>query len=1052
MSKAAPMSSRSPFLRVVALATLALVSVSCGNPEQDEPPLSGRASLGELVYRILRDTLANSDDCPQQYVAELTEHHTDFVETFDHTISVNITNDLPDVLGGTITPLVENGKLPNLVDQLAISIALLVDDEFDPDRAILGSLVHLSEARTMLEASMVFEVVEAILADPMIRDKVHALALLAQEHDGVDYLIDEALGLLTNALEYESPTSCSGLEIPDLQTTVFRTQGFVEDASLALGQPAYGVRWDAHHNPVVKIDTVTGTLSAPFVDLAPADGVADVDASGAPIDASGAVIEIPILGSTGARDSYGRALNANGGLLYEYYDVKRTTASYALQLVADFLAAGHLHDVAPIVDAALGEPTVCDYGTPLETCREYGTADNPVADLAYTGIDLLRYPKLVQFMDALQMLLTSDPAKAESLLITAGDVVTALDASTLTLTDTVFLDSVRDLLPIVDQLFQVPNTVNGTTTPRLLADIIHDLSESQRAAVPTHLGYLMEYGTITNQPMNGQAPEGTMVDFAQTRFYSSGGSTIDNRALMEKLVDMIGYADCGSIRPAAQGGGQTSDLMYAALDSFYRSNEPNPSTATKLQPGTLAEVIVDVAGRLTTEQLKSLLALTSWITGGNDTAALQTAMVNIGCTTQAPALAYHLNILKSISNTGVLDWALPIVKLFGQQGQRRVAVDMGLRLAADLALDGGYANVGTPGTPVLQTRSGLRRLLPPLVSLVHTGALARLIDALNTLYTIQSGNDTAVDLLFDIAAYAVRIPQAGIPTRTGVKTNTSRMNEMFGALMVLGDRVNAADADDELSSLVHFVTGYLQRTDALAGGGRRLHFRNLRLLLSIGSELLHDAAQLSNQDFLCYVDGLQDEGVGFLEGRHFATLVRMARQLLVSENSAVLEDWIVSLLRGMPSAPEQETYGRLLQIGAAVAAADPDQVSDADLENLTHWLSGVTSMTSGANLRDMLATLDEILVADTNGVVFQIVRNAVAAGPLESGEVAAVTMANIYADVDAIDASNMCVAGDGPLTVPNLEATIEGILEFIDDDQNGLGAIWRLVGTVAPAE
>jgi hypothetical protein len=62
-------------------------------------------------------------------------------------------------------------------------------------------------------------------------------------------------------------STCSGLTLDDVQGTLLRTDGFVDDPHYALGAPGWMVRPDVHGNPKVLVDTVTNKLPTPFIDL-----------------------------------------------------------------------------------------------------------------------------------------------------------------------------------------------------------------------------------------------------------------------------------------------------------------------------------------------------------------------------------------------------------------------------------------------------------------------------------------------------------------------------------------------------------------------------------------------------------------------------------------------------------------------------------------------------------------------------------------------------------------------------------------------------------------
>ena len=44
-----------------------------------------------------------------------------------------------------------------------------------------------------------------------------------------------------------------------------------------------------------------------------------------------------------------------------------------------------------IANAVLGTPQVCNDGT--TTCRAYSSTDNPLADVSFLGLEMLRFPR-----------------------------------------------------------------------------------------------------------------------------------------------------------------------------------------------------------------------------------------------------------------------------------------------------------------------------------------------------------------------------------------------------------------------------------------------------------------------------------------------------------------------------------------------------------------------------------------------------------------------------------------------------------------------------------
>src|SRR5690349_8657723 len=123
---------------------MAALAAGCGDLPTEVHPPNQSLTFGELVYRVIRANLSASQTCALEYVGQLEPHHVDFVRSFDYMLDANIQNDLPDLIGNTIMPVVTNGTLPGLVDRVGESLHLLVDDMVDPQRKTLTAIVNLS--------------------------------------------------------------------------------------------------------------------------------------------------------------------------------------------------------------------------------------------------------------------------------------------------------------------------------------------------------------------------------------------------------------------------------------------------------------------------------------------------------------------------------------------------------------------------------------------------------------------------------------------------------------------------------------------------------------------------------------------------------------------------------------------------------------------------------------------------------------------------------------------------------------------------------------------
>lgn len=891
-----------------------LAATGCGDPSAPNVPLSTRPSFGELVYRVIKTNLSQSSQCPTQYVTALEAHHGDFVTTFDYVIEHGVSDRFPELLGGTIKPLVDNDKLPRMVDTLAATLALLVSDEFDPNRDTIHAIVNLSEAQTLLESSMAIQTVAAILEDPAIEDKVHALAVVAQENDGVTYVMDDMLDVASYALAADpTPSTCTGITTPDVQTTLLRTQGFVDDPHFALGSPFYIARPDANGNPAV---TVNGNaLYGPFVD-ANVDHVADVNADGDPIDRNGNVVDLPMVGEDGGtgRDGYGRALDSANHQIYQYYDVKRTALSYAIQIGVDLFAADVHHRIPAIARAVLGTPANCTQGT---NCRIYPSATNTLADATYMLFEIAKYSRVSVLLRTITQLLTTDTTKAENLLVAVGDIIRALDATNISIIDTSLTDGVSGLVPLISQILTAPNG-GSQPTARVLVDVLEALG-AQGDALPSDINYMIRNQYDADASGNVEA-----VNLTLARFPAGGD---DNRTGLEQLIELFDYADCGRIYNATF----LQDPIMWGLWGIIQAIDGS------VQPGTVAEVIVSMISHQSPNTVSNLISLIDAIQNlvGNNT--LSWVLQNIlGCPAfNAGKTASHLPALRVLAQSGGLDWILPLAKVFGDQGQLRLLIDVFKYLAADFRKDEDASAT---------TISALRRLMPALDSMTtaQTAGVAtstplnRVLDAFDVLLTIPAsdGNGNAVDVVIDAAAYATQT-RTTLTTRLGTVSNSSYAGELLKSVRTMQSRIATSGATPQLTQVIDAITPLLTSTTG-SGSSRRLSNPNLRLLAATLLDAASRATALPTASYQCYVADVQTESVAFLNSKHFATSVRIMNHLASSANAVALEDWLLSMMRGRPASERDlELYGRLMQLASAAMSSD---ASSDDLSAITNWL------------------------------------------------------------------------------------------------------------------
>jgi hypothetical protein len=999
--------------------------VGCGDLPVEQHPPNQSLTFGEMVFRIIRTNLVASQSCSLEYVGQLEPHHADFVGSIDFSLSQDIRNDVPELLANTLVPVVKNGTLPELVDRVGESLHTLVDDQIDPQRKTITSIVNLATAPTLIESAMITDFAAGVLASPNLPDILHSTRLLMGEHDGVDLVMNDVLSLVVHG-DDSTTSTCSGLVLDDVQGTLLRTDGLVDDPHYALGAPGWMARPDVHGNPKVLVDTATGVLAAPFIDL-DRNGAADVGPTGRPIDTYGNLIDLPFLGVAGPRDAQGRALNDHGGLLYEYYDVKRTPLSFTMQIGADFLEAGMHRELPVIADAVLGAPITCNDGT--ATCRAYSAANHPLADMTHLGLEVLRFPKSSQLMSVLHELFVVDAAKAEDLLVAAGDVIGALQNSTITLTDTAMYDALIGIVPLIRQIFTTNNTT-GKSTPRLLVDLIASMSPGEKAQIEQSLAWMVEYKSLASRP--NPTPNGPIVDYRRNRFFQdTNGTWIDNRSGLEQAIELFAYADCGFIG-CSRGTLSTSCAAATALNGAFG----NPDD------GTVSEWLVGAMSSKSPSTVSSLITFIDWLNGFSIPFVCNgagCALEALGCSSaRADDAAAHIAALRSLANSGGLDWLLPIARVFSLQHQMPALVDIFAFIATDLWKSGQH------DAKVDNASSFIRRLEPPILSSAKAGAIVKTLTALDVLHGIQVPNSTdrASHLLVDTVDYTIQLRT--VSTRVGPVTSSSIATELLKSLRTISSRVEAANATPALSAIVRFGTHYLTETTTLPGGRRVLAYPNIRMLVAVGLQASSDLAALSPTQQACYIDQFQRDSASYFTGRNFATLIRLASHVIKSPNATPVESWLVSLLRGNPNG-RLEAYRPILQFAAAAASTT---VADEDLANLASWLQLVAKDNQSTALTTLVA-LDDMVQSDTTGATIQILRNLVGRGPASDGAAPVAVFASTFADVASVDTGNACMARQ-LITVPVVEHVVTALSDFLLDDTAGITSIWKLVGTLAP--
>ncbi|NVB85089.1 MAG: hypothetical protein HOV81_42375 [Kofleriaceae bacterium] len=331
-----------------------------------------------------------------------------------------------------------------------------------------------------------------------------------------------------------------------------------ERADLGEPTPLWLVRRD--RRGIAKVALVGGVIPAPFVDL-DGDKLADVNEHGEFLAANGTVLAATTpfrtTGDNATRDAQGRALDANGAPIYEYFDVTKTLLGSMANDQATLLdpQKSTVIDLLRGADELLGERTsqtkTFDNGTTL-TFQGHDTQSSPLLDLAYAFAQLLRDPNILDTL-ALTDTLFDDHKAAVARLLEAA-IVTARMAD-----DHPEAEILADA-PLWDDLR--PHLQKILTNPQLTRDLFAALEKPEVRQLLLRFRDQMKYkdrfDIASNQTVTGSFS--TVVDRTQPDIGF-------NRSLWQRLLALI--SDSNGVEECSKAGAQVKEPLTGLPIATY---------------------------------------------------------------------------------------------------------------------------------------------------------------------------------------------------------------------------------------------------------------------------------------------------------------------------------------------------------------------------------------------------------------------------------------------------------------------------------------------------
>ena len=191
----------------------------------------------------------------------------------------------------------------------------------------------------------------------------------------------------------------------------------------------------------------------------------------------------------------------------------------------------------------------------------------------------------------------------------------------------------------------------------------------------------------------------------------------------------------------------------------------------------------------------------------------------------------------------------------------------------------------------------------------------------------------------------------------------------------------------------------------------------------------------------CYFDQIQGTINSFLDGRNFATLIRLIKSIEDAPSGYVIEDFAKRALNPIQEPGTTDIYSPLVQLLSAYLQTS---VTSTDINALIGYLAEVVDP-SELRGRDLVETMNTIIASDTDEVMISALRNLTQSHGPAGAETPLSQLMDAFTDVSSIDTGSMCMKREA-MTLSEAVELVETIAQFVRNNDTGLGSIYRLVG------
>jgi hypothetical protein len=534
---------RAPWITLFA----GLICFGCSDPVLDTTRKTAeRGTLGEEIYELIHADIQRDDERRAQ---GFEIEKDDFIGAIDHIFP-------PGELSYTqsflvkLLPLYDDSTIPGATRTLASALERL---QKDPDA--LKSLAAIDHRIGYVDHKHEEALIRRIAHYEKYPALMKASLRLVLEHDGLDEsgnaspsesdALTRLAGALAKRLREIEITEDAEREIVLITDLLLKEDPLFADAASGPASPmgppslpAPGSSPDDRASIVARdprgmaqIARASGQIPAPFVDVNPRDGLADVNVLGQFIDESMAPIDLPPFADTSrqgmTRDGAGRLLAPTGEPIFQYVNLDRTMLAGIFRDGRQLIADGVPMKAVRTIDTVLGERTTDGTYPP----------DNGVLDLAHAVGAAGDFYELPQALELLRVLLTQHEETLTWVDLETQATIDISDSYQVALRpgNTFF----NDLMSTVRKILREPG---------LAEDLLVALQDPAIAGLPAVQEKML--GHKKDKITEADVAAGTMFD---TPVDWTRPDTRDNQSLQQRTLHLIHDTKGASYQPSFIG-------------------------------------------------------------------------------------------------------------------------------------------------------------------------------------------------------------------------------------------------------------------------------------------------------------------------------------------------------------------------------------------------------------------------------------------------------------------------------------------------------------------